>query len=96
VARDGDGDGFADIWTNKADTLASIANYFRDAGWRTGQPWGCAPRCPTVLTGPPIRADHIAQLSARPRSPRPLAHGGEWRRMGVIAQGPSVTMFLPA
>jgi len=31
VARDGDGDGRADIWSSPADTLASIGNYFADA-----------------------------------------------------------------
>ena len=40
LAVDGDGDGTRDLWTSRADTLASIANYFRDAGWRAGQPWG--------------------------------------------------------
>ena len=40
LAVDGDGDGDRDIWTSEADTLHSIANYFRDAGWRRGQPWG--------------------------------------------------------
>ena len=40
LATDGDGDGRADIFNNRADTLASIARYFVDAGWRTGQPWG--------------------------------------------------------
>ncbi len=42
LAVDGDGDGRKDIWTSRADTLYSIANYFRDAGWRPGQPWGVA------------------------------------------------------
>ena len=41
-ARDGDGDGKADIWTSEADTLASIGAYFANAGWRPGQPWGLA------------------------------------------------------
>jgi membrane-bound lytic murein transglycosylase B len=43
VARDGDGDG-ADIWTSKADTMASIANYFRDAGWRRASHGGARHR----------------------------------------------------
>ena len=34
VATDADGDGLADIWSSRADTLASIGNYLRDAGWR--------------------------------------------------------------
>ena len=39
-AADGDGDGRADIWTNKADVFASITNYLRAAGWRAGETWG--------------------------------------------------------
>jgi len=39
-AADGDGDGRADIWTNKADVFASIVNYLRAAGWRAGEAWG--------------------------------------------------------
>jgi peptidoglycan lytic transglycosylase B len=49
-AKDGDGDGRADIWTNKADVFASIANYLRAAGWRAGEAWGreVAPGSPAV------------------------------------------------
>lgn len=39
-AADGDGDGRKDIWTNKADVFASIANYLRRVGWRPGERWG--------------------------------------------------------
>ena len=39
-AADGSGDGRRDIWTNEADVLASIANYFRNFGWKRGVPWG--------------------------------------------------------
>ena len=39
-AADGDGDGRMDIWTNKADVFASIANYLRRVGWRPGLAWG--------------------------------------------------------
>ncbi|KAK0348586.1 hypothetical protein LTR94_036637, partial [Friedmanniomyces endolithicus] len=46
LARDGDGDGRADIWNSEADTLASIGNYFVNAGWRAGQPWGFAVTVP--------------------------------------------------
>ena len=35
-AADGDGDGRADIWTNKADVFASIVNYLARVGWRPG------------------------------------------------------------
>nr|MDQ4087218.1 lytic murein transglycosylase [Pseudomonadota bacterium] len=40
VAVDGDGDGRADIWSNSADALASIANYLSNAGWKPGVSWG--------------------------------------------------------
>lgn len=38
TAIDHDGDGHRDIWTNPADTAASIANYLADRGWRRGEP----------------------------------------------------------
>ena len=39
-AADGSGDGRRDIWTNVPDVLASIANYFKNFGWKRGSPWG--------------------------------------------------------
>lgn len=39
-AVDGDGDGHKDIWTNKADVFASIANYLSKSGWDNDQTWG--------------------------------------------------------
>lgn len=37
-AADGDGDGRRDLFTNPADILASVANYFRRHHWETGGP----------------------------------------------------------
>jgi membrane-bound lytic murein transglycosylase B len=37
---DGDGDGRKDIWGNRADVFASIGNYMRRVGWRSGETWG--------------------------------------------------------
>jgi membrane-bound lytic murein transglycosylase B len=39
-AVDHDGDGRKDIWSNKADVFASIANYLNKAGWKRGAGWG--------------------------------------------------------
>ncbi|HTI79043.1 MAG TPA: lytic murein transglycosylase [Acetobacteraceae bacterium] len=39
-AVDFEGTGKRDIWTSKADVLASIANYLKQSGWRSGEPWG--------------------------------------------------------
>lgn len=37
-AVDWDGDGQRDIWNNIGDTLASVANYMKQHGWKTDQP----------------------------------------------------------
>lgn len=37
-AVDFDGDKIADIWKNKRDAIGSVANYFKNHGWRTGEP----------------------------------------------------------
>lgn len=36
-ARDFDGDGIVDIWENPVDAIGSVANYFKQHGWRTGE-----------------------------------------------------------
>lgn len=85
VAVDADGDGLADIWSNRADTLASIANYFRDAGWRPGQPWGLAVSVPDELN-----RERLGTSLRSPRCPRVFdRHTGwktmaEWRALGVV------------
>jgi len=88
LAQDGDGDGRRDVWNDSADTLASIANYFRDAGWRPGQPWGVPATVPAGLdrTG-------IATALVAPSCPRVHARYSrwltvrEWRARGVQPQG---------
>lgn len=83
--RDGDGDGRADIWASQADALASIANYFVNAGWRTGQPWGVK-----ALVSDTLDRSAIGSLTKAPRCPR--VHDrhsrwktiAEWRALGVV------------
>lgn len=88
VAKDGDGDGKADIWSSEADALASIANYFVDAGWRRGTPWGVAVSVPAGLD----RAG-IANRTNAARCPRVMERHSrwltmaEWRARGVVPQG---------
>lgn len=37
-AVDFDGDGKRDIWENEVDAIGSVANYFKQHGWKSGQP----------------------------------------------------------
>ena len=39
-AKDYDGDGVRDIWTNKGDVFASVASYLKNYGWNDSQTWG--------------------------------------------------------
>ncbi len=82
-AKDGDGDGRADIWNSAPDTFASIANYLKNRGWKPGSGWG-------FPVGVPQGFDRASV--ANPVSPtsciRPLqAHSrwltaAEWRQKG--------------
>lgn len=88
LARDGDGDGKADIWSSPADALASIGNYLANAGWKAGEPWGVPAYVPATLD----RSEIASRLNA-PRCPRVHARHSrwltmrEWRALGVIQTG---------
>lgn len=69
-AVDFDGTGRRDIWTNRADVFASIANYLARSGWR-----------PETPIAQPIRVpDGLDTASTGRERARPL---GEWMRDGV-------------
>lgn len=76
LAKDGSGDGYADIWNSEADAVASIANYFVNAGWRRGEPWGIAVRVPASLN----RAA-IANKTKAVRCPRVHERHSQWKSM---------------
>ncbi|WP_131114521.1 lytic murein transglycosylase [Lichenihabitans psoromatis] len=48
-AVDQDGDGRRDIWGSVPDTLASIANFLRQQGYRPDRPWGFEVKLPQGL-----------------------------------------------
>lgn len=84
TAVDGDGDGDRDIWNSQADTLASIANYFRMAGWRSGEPWGVRAALPSGVR-PDMYATRLSSPSCNAVHDRHSQWKTvrEWRQMGV-------------
>lgn len=91
LRADGDGDGYADIWSNEMDGLASIASYLRDAGWKPNIAWGIPVRTPGNLN----RAAIVSRTTA-PRCPQVYRRHSrwltmrEWRGLGVIPLGRSL------
>jgi membrane-bound lytic murein transglycosylase B len=87
LARDGDGDGYADIWRSEVDAMTSIANYFVSSGWRRGEEWGFAVNVPASLN-----RDSIKSRTVAPRCPRVFARHSqwktvaEWRQLGIAPQ----------
>jgi membrane-bound lytic murein transglycosylase B len=91
LRADGDGDGYADIWSNELDGLASIAMYLRDAGWKPNMGWGIPVRTPATLN----RAAIVSRTTA-PRCPQVYRRHSrwltmrEWRALGVAPLGRSL------
>ena len=87
LARDGDGDGYADIWRSEVDAMTSIANYFVNAGWRRGEDWGFAVNVP-----PSFDRNGMRSRMTSPRCPRVFARHSqwrtiaEWRQLGIAPQ----------
>lgn len=89
LAADGDGDGRADIFSNQVDTFASIANYFRDAGWRPGQPWGVRAYVPSGFDMDAVKTKLDAPVCPRVHDRHSQWKSvREWRALGVQPQRP--------
>ncbi|WP_298305263.1 lytic transglycosylase domain-containing protein [uncultured Erythrobacter sp.] len=89
LATDGDGDGRANIFNNRADTFASIANYFRDAGWRTGQPWGVRASVPRGFDVDAYKNKLMSPVCSRVHERHSQWKTvAEWRALGVQPQRP--------
>jgi len=88
LAADGDGDGRADLWSNRADALASIGNYLRDAGWRRDEPWGVAVSVPRGMDrqglATRLQSPVCSRVHERHSSWKTVR---EWRQMGVRPLG---------
>lgn len=69
-ALDYDQDGKIDIWTSRADALASAAHYLQQLGWKNGWTWGREVRLPAAFNGKMVGLDIQLDLS-------------EWQRRGI-------------
>ena len=69
-AVDGDADGRRDVWHSVPDSLASIANYLREHGWKPDVRWGFEASLPQA----------VACTLEGPRQGRPMQ---EWLRLGL-------------
>lgn len=64
-AVDFDGSGQRDLFSNKADILGSVANYFDDHGWRTGEP---------VAVRATVTGEAWSELTSATRGPTRTRH----------------------
>jgi peptidoglycan lytic transglycosylase B len=101
LATDGNGDGRANIFNNRSDTFASIANYFRDAGWRTGQPWAVRAFVPAGFDVDAfknkLKSPVCSRVHERHSQWKTVA---EWRALGVqpqrgLPEDTLVSLFQP-
>ena len=79
-AVDFDGDGVTDIWNNPVDAIGSVANYFREHGWRKDE---------IVVTAATVEGEVPGQWFVKGRKNLKPAHTvAEFAGAGVIASQP--------
>ena len=82
-AVDHDGDGRKDIWSNKADVFASIANYLNKAGWKKGAGWGGPASFNTLdfASLKPLEVDPSCRALKRHSRKMSIS---SWKELGVV------------
>lgn len=79
-AVDFDGDGISDIWNNPVDAIGSVANYFKEHGWRQGE---------AVVTGATVKGEVPLQWFVQGRKNLQPEHTvAEFAKAGVMADKP--------
>lgn len=84
-AVDADGDGRRDIWQSLPDTFASMANYLKAAGWRSGFTWGRPVQLPARIPPGVVGLGHRAPLSVWHRRGLRRADGGRLPQVDLAA-----------
>ncbi len=75
-AVDFDGDGRRNIWTDNTDAIGSVANYFKQFGWKTGEP---------VIKPTQIRPNAVEKLLALKFKPQYTLK--QLKPMGLLYHG---------
>ena len=98
IAVDGDGDGRRDLVASIPDALASTANYLKQAGWRTGQPWGVEVRLPAGFNTTQAGRGKYKPLHGWRGQGITLADGSALHVPGISTQMPDMpaALLLPA
>jgi lytic murein transglycosylase len=98
-AVDFDGDGRRDLVESIPDSLGSVANYLKRAGWASGQTWGHEVRLPEKYSGPSGRHDRrplgqFVRLGITRMDGQPLS-GGDPAALLLVAgtRGPAFIVF---
>ena len=87
-AVDWDLDRRRDIWRNRGDVFASIANYLARSGWQRGMPWGGAV---TVPSGLDFTRDDVESLETW------LSRGVTWQgEAPVLPMDAAASLVLPS
>ena len=72
-AVDYDGDGRKDIWKSKPDVFASIANYMKKNGWKTGEAWA-------------VQVNLPKQFDMKLEGKNNMKSVSEWSKLGVLTE----------
>ena len=101
TAVDQDGDGRRDIWTSRADALASAANLLAKAGWVRGQSWAREVSVPpgfdfSLTEGPRETPAWWADKGVRRADGLPWAAADAEAKAQLVAAGRGERADLPA
>ncbi len=90
-ARDGNGDGKIDIWSNVDDALTSAANYLEHSRWDPAHPWGLEVLLPESFNFDNIQTWHDSEFWRNKGIKN--AHKSQHSRLAEIGES---TLLLPA
>jgi len=87
-AVDFDGDGKRNIWTNKVDAIGSVANYFVQHGWQTGEPL-----LEATQVASPAAGKVLTELTFKPQYRLAELRAKGLRHSGKLAQTRTALVF---